>query len=594
MGKHMSLQLVKRISTLLLAMAAISFAGINLSGCSAGEKGLLTITPEQYLSSAKETMETIDQRNYEIRDLDEIIRILENAEKDAKKSDTIDRSRMYLCLANTLKARKLYQTSLMKGQYVSNRAEPFFVVDTKDVKDTLRIANKWLRNCNAHFKTTALLPDLNFIRGLYYTQKMLTQQSREKKETLDAAILAFRRCLGMAPAYLSDFKLFTRQQTPREVRLHMIEALALGGQAADAYGLLSEFSFSAISPVSGATDIQDFAWHHMQGFVLAMMGKYEEAAMVLEKFKIVAAQDYQLVDEALWVLEGVYDRLTEEKREDRYKMEARIVASMLKKLKGPYSKDKYSTAAHLFPKLLPGDQNFYSGVIKFYEGKFDDAVGIFKTLANRGIMSSSNRLSVRLLGIESMLYSGQSITDDLLEDLLQLTGNSSLNPLQKERAGYILARYIMDEDSKFDKSRVNHSGQSFIKSISGKPWALGLTYKRGEIKRAKKPVVERKQTEEEEDESAKREPGSLIAEIYANRAEDWVVSANLYLVALPELGLPGKGRIVGREDEEKNGWVFKDAEIDLMRRKNRYLAIFEFDNSDSEKSLQGIIFQPER
>ncbi|MDD3149177.1 MAG: hypothetical protein PHD82_17945, partial [Candidatus Riflebacteria bacterium] len=146
MGKQNSLQLVKRAGMALLAAYAICIAAINLSGCSAGQKGLLTITPEQYLSSAKETLETIDQRNYEIRDLDEIIRILENAEKDAKKSDTIDRSRMYLCLANTLKARKLYQTSLMKGQYVANRAEPFFVVDTKDVKETLRIANKWLRS----------------------------------------------------------------------------------------------------------------------------------------------------------------------------------------------------------------------------------------------------------------------------------------------------------------------------------------------------------------------------------------------------------------------------------------------------------------
>jgi hypothetical protein len=152
----------------------------------------------------------------------------------------------------------------------------------------------------------------------------------------------------------------------------------------------------------------------------------------------------------------------------------------------------------------------------------------------------------------------------------------------------------MDEDSKFDNSRVNHAGQSFIKSITGKPWALDLNYKRGELKRARKPVSGRKQKEDEEDEAAKREPGSLIAEIYANRPEDWVVSANLYLVELPNLAMPGKGRIVGREDAEQNGWVFKDAELDLMKRKNRYLVIFEYDNSDSEKSVQGIIFQPGR
>lgn len=586
---------IKRLSMLLLAAVAVTLAAVNLSGCSAGQKGLLTITPEQYLFSAKETFETIDVRNYEIRDLDEIIRILENAEKDAKKSDTIDRARMYLCLANTLKARKQYQTCLMKGQYIANRAEPFFVVDTKDVKETLRIAKKWLRSCDAQFKTSKLLPDLNFVRGLYYTQKMLTLQSQERRESLDAAVIAFRRCLGMAPAYIADFKLFGRQQTPREVRLRLIEALALGGQTTDAWALLSEFSFAPISPVSGATDAQDFAWHHMQGFVMAMMGQYEKAAAVLEKFKIVAPQDYPQVDEALWILEGIYDRLSEEKREDRFKMEAKIVAALLKKLKGPFEKEKYSTSAHLFPKQLPGDLNYYDGVTKFYEGRFDEAYAIFQAMSNRGIMSSRNRLACKLHEIESMLYSGRRVSDDLLEEMIQLTGNPSLTPLQKERAGFILARYIMDEDSKFEKSRVNHAGQSFVKNICGKPWALDLVYRRGEIKRAKKPVQSRSSKDEEtEEDSNRREPGSMLAEIYANRPEDWVVSANLYLVALPELAMSAKDRIVGREDGESGKWVFKDAEIDKLRRKNRYLAIFEYDNSDSEKSLQGIIFQPSR
>lgn len=587
----MSLRVAKRILIVLLATVVCGYAAINLSGCSAGKEGLLTITPEQYLSSAREQLETVDERNYEVRDLDEIIRVLENAEKGAKKSDIIDRSRMYLCLAQTLKARKLYQNSLMKGEYIANRAEPFFVVDTKEVKETLRIANKWLRSCDAQFKTSTLLPDLNYVKGLYYTQKMLTQHSHEKKESLDAAVLAFRRCVGMAPAYKSDFKLFTRQQTPREVRLRLIEALALGGQQADAYGLLSEFSFAAISPVSGATDIQDFAWHHMQGFVLAMMGKYEEAAAVLEKFKIVSPQDYPLADEALWILEGVYDRLAEVRKDKKFTMEAKIVASLLKKLKGPYSKEKYSTSANLFPRQLPGDLNFFSGVIKFYEGRFAEALSLFTALSNRGIMASSNRLSVKLLEIEATLYAGKKISDDILEDLLQLADNPSLTPLQKERTGYLLARYVMDEDEKFDTSRVNHSGQSFIKSISSKPWALKFTHKRGEVQRAKKPIINRSAKDEEKNEEVKREPGSVIGEIYANRSDDWVVSANLYIIAMPELSLLGKGRIVGREEEGK-GWVFKDAQIDEMRRRNKYLAIIEYDNSDGEKSIQGILFAP--
>ncbi|MDD2998635.1 MAG: hypothetical protein PHV05_06195 [Candidatus Riflebacteria bacterium] len=578
-----------RFFSAALALAALFYISLILSGCSAGQKGLLTITPEQYLASAKEQFETIDERNYEIRDLDEIIRVLENAEKDAKKAETIDRSRMYLCLLQTLKARKLYQNSLMKGEYVANRAAPFFVVNTKEVKETLRIAKKWLRSCDANFKTTALQPDLNYVRGMFYAQKMLTQHSREKKESLDAAVEYYRKCLGQSPDYKSDFKLFTRQQTPREVRLKMIEVLALGGQQADAYGLLSEFSFAAISPVSGSTDIQDFAWHHMHGFVLAMMGKYEEAAGVLEKFKIIAPQDYPLTDEALWILEGVYDRLSELRKDKKFAMEARIVAALQKKLKGPYSKEKYSTAAHLFPAQLPGDLNFADAVIKFYEGRFDEALSRFSQTKDRGIMNSTNRLMSRLLEIEASLYSNRKITDDILEELLQLALNTSLSPLQKERAAYLLARYVMNEDQTFDTTRVNHEGQSFIKSISQKPWAIKLTHKRGEVKRATKAIKDRLQREGEK-EDARREPGALIAEIYANRPEDWVVSANLYLIALPEMSLLGQGRIVGRENTDGIGWIFKDGQIDQIKRKNKYLAIFEYDNSESEKSIQGIIF----
>lgn len=581
---------LQRFVTLAVALAMVICLSVSFSGCSAGQKGLLTITPEQYFYSAKEKLETIDERNYEIRDLDEIIRVLENAEKDAKKTETIDKSRLYLSLANVLKARKLYQNSLMKGEYVANRAEPFFVVNTREVKETLRTANKWLRICNSQFKTSVLQPDLNYVRGLFHSIKMLTQHSREKKESFDAAVEAFRRCVGLAPAYKSDFRIFGRSQTPREVRFKLIETLALGGQQADAYGLLSEYSFSAISPISGATDYQDFAWHHMQGFTLAMMGRFDEAIAILEKFKIVAPQDYPQVDEALWILEGIYDRLADNGKNDKFVMEARIVAAMQKKLRGPYSKEQYSTAAHLFPRVLPGDSTFFAAVIKFYAGEFAASLETLKSVHNRGLMNSGNRLHSRLLAIEAALYSGQKIADDYLEELVQIAANSNLTPLQQERAGYLLARYVMDDDQKFNTSRVNHDGQSFIKNITSKPWSLKLTHKRGEIKRAAKPLVKRTD-KEEETEKDKREPGQLVAETYANRAEDWVVSANLYLFSLPELTLLGEGRVVGRENEGE-GWIFKDEQIDLMKRRKSYLAVFEFDNSDSEKSIQGALFQP--
>ncbi|MEW6712652.1 MAG: hypothetical protein AB1403_22730, partial [Candidatus Riflebacteria bacterium] len=499
-----------------LIFAALMFiAAIYLIGCSAGQKGLLTITPQQYFFSAKEQLETIDERNYEIRDLDEVIRVLENAEKDAKKSDIIDKSRMYLCLAHTLKARKQYQTSLYKGEYVANRAAPFFVVNTKDVKETLRDAKKWLRSCEAQFKTSSLLPDLNLVKGMFYLQKMLTQHSREKKESLDLAVESLRRCLGMAPEFKADFKLFGKDQTSREVRLKLVETLALGNQQEEAYALLTEYSFAAISPVSGATDYQDFAWHQMRGFVLATMGRYQEAATALERFKIVKPQDYPMVDEALWLLEGIYDRLSEIESNKKWHLEARIVAALQNKLKGPFAKEKYATASHLFPKTLPGDDIFFSATIDFYEGKFNQALNKLGELKNRAAMSAHNRIAADLLRIEASLYSGLVIGDDMVEELLRISDSNQLTPLQLEKTGYLLARYITNEDENFEKKRLNHEGQSFVKCISGKPWSLGLQYRRGQIKKTKRQLRFR---EKEDPEKEKREPGSLAAELYANRA----------------------------------------------------------------------------
>ena len=288
-----------KLKTILFTVI-VSYCAILFSGCSAGSKGLLTITPTQYFYSAKEQLETIEERDYDARDLDEIIRVLENAEKDAKKGEIIDKSRLYLTLACTLKARKQYQSALMKGEYLANRAAPFYVVNTKDVKETLRTAKKWLRACKAKFKTNSLRADLLFVEAIYYTQKMLTQHSREKADSLKIAIESFRQALGIAPDYKSDFKLFGKTQTARELRLKLIETLAIGGHLIEAYALLSEYEFAPISPVSGSTSVQDFAWNHTKGLVLAMMGRHNEAIDTLTPFKIIQPQDYPLVDEALW------------------------------------------------------------------------------------------------------------------------------------------------------------------------------------------------------------------------------------------------------------------------------------------------------
>ena len=478
---------MKKIINVILYIIVGIYVSITLSGCS-GANGLISITPEQYLASAKEQFETIDERDYEVRDLDEIIRILENAEKNAKKSETIDISRMYLCLVNTLKARKQYRTALMKGEYIANRPEPFYTINTKEVKETLRTAKKWLRLTNSTFKTTKVLADLNYIKGIYYTQKMLTQQARERQESLDEAIESFRRCLGIAPAYKAEFRLFGMEQTAREVKLKLIECLSEGGMAADAYAILSEFSFAPVIPISGANERFDYQWNHMKGLVLACMGMYEEAAEVLSRFKVVSPVDYAMVDESIWLLEGVYKRLYEITKDERYDMETKIATAMLKKLEGPYSKETYSDAALLFPKQMPGDLEYNKAVRSFCEGRFQEAIDIVSKLDNRSVMTSYNRVSARLLKVEAMLYSGNKITDDSIEDLLNLTESSNLNKIQKSKLGYLLARYIMDEDSQFNTTRVNHEGQTFIRSFMGKPWALNIRHKRG----ARKPKEEPK------------------------------------------------------------------------------------------------------
>ena len=593
---------MKKIINVILYIIVGIYVSITLSGCS-GANGLISITPEQYLASAKEQFETIDERDYEVRDLDEIIRILENAEKNAKKSETIDISRMYLCLVNTLKARKQYRTALMKGEYIANRPEPFYTINTKEVKETLRTAKKWLRLTNSTFKTTKVLADLNYIKGIYYTQKMLTQQARERQESLDEAIESFRRCLGIAPAYKAEFRLFGMEQTAREVKLKLIECLSEGGMAADAYAILSEFSFAPVIPISGANERFDYQWNHMKGLVLACMGMYEEAAEVLSRFKVVSPVDYAMVDESIWLLEGVYKRLYEITKDERYDMETKIATAMLKKLEGPYSKETYSDAALLFPKQMPGDLEYNKAVRSFCEGRFQEAIDIVSKLDNRSVMTSYNRVSARLLKVEAMLYSGNKITDDSIEDLLNLTESSNLNKIQKSKLGYLLARYIKDEDSQFNTTRVNHEGQTFIRSFMGKPWALNIRHKRGARKPKEEPKkkdyknslrkpdkkFEDEQKAKEEDEESEFEPGELVAEMYANKAEDWIVSANMYLVSLPELSILTPTRVVGREEDSK--WYFKDEQIDSIRNRNRYLVIFEYDNSDSDKSIQGALFK---
>lgn len=581
------LKLLASILSLTLFAVLLVAVSISSSGCSAGGDTLLSITPQQYFYSAKEQLETIDERNYEIRDLDEVIRVLQNAEKDATGKDIMDKSRLYLVLANCLKAKKLYKNNLVEGKYIAGRPAPFYQIDLKEVKETLRESKKWLNQCEANFASPLLQADLEFVKALHYQLKMLTQTGKDREESLEIAVYSFKRCLGIAPEYESDFRLFRWAQTPREVRLKLIETLALGGHQADALGLLYEFKFAPISPISGSTSYRDFSWHHMNGFVLAMMGNFDKAIEVLEPFKTVSSRDYPLVDEALWVLEGVYDYLAEQTKDRKWELEARIVAALQKKLEGPFSTKQYSTSAHLFPRFLPGDKLFFSAALDFYEGKFESAVEKLQQLSGGGILSRSNQIAAKLMEVEAMQYSGKKISDDLLEDMIGIAQNTNITLLQKERAAFLLASYLMDKDVGHIVTRVNHDGQRFIRSLTEMPWALKLKYKRGEIIRQTKPLKDRT---EEDEEKAEKKSAELIMEVYANRPQDWIVSSVLHIVSLPDFSLISNGKIVGREDEEK-GWLFADEQIDTLQKNKDYLAVLEFDNSDNDTFLQGYLFR---
>ena len=55
------MKIIKSIIEAGIFLSLAIIISVSLSGCSGGATGLISITPEQYLASAKETSKTIDQ-----------------------------------------------------------------------------------------------------------------------------------------------------------------------------------------------------------------------------------------------------------------------------------------------------------------------------------------------------------------------------------------------------------------------------------------------------------------------------------------------------------------------------------------------------
>ncbi len=595
MDSRMKIRSIARTLTGALFVALLAWYVTLVSGCSAGKQGLMSITPQQYFFSAKEALETIDERNYEERDLDEIIRVLMNAEKDAKKQEIIDKSRLYLVLANTLKARKQWETQRLNAKFVGGRPEPLFELDIKPIQETLRVAKKWLRSCRAGFKTNEVASDLEYVEGMYFTMKMLTQRGGERDESLWTAVDSLRHCLARTPAYKSDFRLFGRVQGPRDVRLQMIETLALGGQVTDAYELVSEYNFQPAFPR------EDLPWLHAKGLVLAMQGRFPEAIEALAHFKIVAPQDYPRVDGALWLLEGVYAALAAETKDRNFDIESKIVQSQLGELKGPFSKSVPHSASSMFPRWLPGDRELFATHAAFCEGRYKEASSRIKPLLAHGLLSARNRARAQVLALEAAIYGGEVIIDTVLEEVLQVAIGRGQSSLMRDRIGNLLARYLVSNDQNFTRGRIDGAHQSFAKALLSQPCALNLGFERPAPPKdtsTDTPINRRRERRHKNlnaapagnPEATETNSASLLAEITANKAEDWVVSASISLVELPRLVLLGKGKLVGKEEGEGSMiWRFKGADIDELRRGGHYLAILEYTNSDNDPSLQGTL-----
>lgn len=630
--KNLQLRIIVIKVTLFIALLKV--CTLLCVGCSAGKSGLLQITPQQYFYYAKEKLETIDERNYEIRDLDEIIRILENAEKDARTNEIIDKSRVYLVLANTLKAKRQYQSNLMRGIYLANRAEPFYVLDTKSVLETLRNANKWLRMCITSIKTQSIKPDLLYVTALYNAQKMLTQRGSEREKYLWLAIKAFRQCFGKYPDYKSDFKLYGRVQTTKDVKLAMAETLAYAGLPDEAWFIIHDNELTPLEQVQASDPKSDYQWLQLKGLVLAMMGQYDEALKVLSQFKIVSQQDYPKVDEALWLLEGVYDKLYQLTNDISHNTEAKIVSTFIRKLKSPYAKEKYTTASHLFPTLQHGDQMYYRAIRYFTNGDYYKSAKILENLVYRNLLKYSNRISAKIVYFESLVYSNQIIEDDLIEELITLALEKKLNPLQRERLGYILGRYILHSKPEYSKDILNPESKSFTFRWLNTPWTISVKYKsapkpsftRREItekrnidaKESRKGKILESEKEPERsdkrliiphqkqqtskgkvdvqdsivigDENSIRENSSLIVESYINRSDDWITSMKLSLIEIPTYNLLGSGNLVGREERDGE-WVFIGKEIDMIRIGKVYLGVFSYDTAEGEKFTQGYLIR---
>ncbi|NLM16970.1 MAG: hypothetical protein GX221_04565 [Candidatus Riflebacteria bacterium] len=600
------------INPLFAFLSLIIFSVFLTIGCTGGD-ALVSITPEQYLNSSLEQIAVLEGTTTDVRDINEIIRVLENAEKKAKKTATIDASRMLLCLMNTLKAEKEYKNTLLKPKKTAFSTPP---PDLEPTRQCLREAKKWLRKCNSTFATKSLTGDLNYITGIYSSIKMLTQSGSDRESSLYDAIMSFRRCIAMAPTFEASFMLYGEKQNKRKVLLRLAETLAYGGEQGEAFEIISQYDFKPLSPIAGSTHKEDFEWHHKKALITALMGHLEEASEMLGIFKIIPESDYPYVADAIWLLEGVYTQLSkitkDPKKASEYSAEAKVANGILKKIPSIYSDKEYASASESFLRLTNSEPRLYEGVKLYADGDIKEAYKIFKSFEGKGHLSHKHRISSLIYMLESGIRCNEISQMAFEKTMLNEIIPKQLTPLQEDRAAWLLASHFSDKLARQKNITAATFGtNSYIQTFINKPALLTAVFERGKIKRENKKIQQKSRTSRfshfnmtEKSKASnssskndalskpeqKQEPSRIKAEIVTNNPSNIFLSLKLHAISLKNIEVLNTKEIPGREED---GLItFVSEELNEISNKDKILLIVETSDSEDNTYVSGKILLP--